>query len=149
MLSTHYATALHNVVYLLLRMFGLQEVPLRNSTARSACSEKGALAASWNNVFPFGFVTERSKSDWSNSTVNRSRLPEMDSPSNVTHSKHKLQRIQNCLARMTVTVVYRIKFQIAIVTCRTLSAKQPTYLVNLLHFCDISRSPISKQRFCS
>ena len=46
LLSTHYATAPHYVVYLLLRMFGLQEVPLRSSTARSACFEKGALAAS-------------------------------------------------------------------------------------------------------
>ena len=44
-------------------------------------------------------------------------------------------------------IVYRIKFKLATVT---LSTQQPTYLVNLLHFSDISRtlrSSISKKRF--
>ena len=44
--------------------------------------------------------------------------------------------------------MYQIKFKLATVTCRTLSIQQPTYLVNLLHFYDISRalrSSISKQ----
>ena len=80
----------------------------------------------------------------------------------------KLQREQNCLARVIrktsrfspslpllkqlhwPPVVYRITFKLATVTQRTLSTQQPTYLVNLLHFSDISRtlrSLVSKQRF--
>ena len=49
-----------------------------------------------------------------------------------------------------IPLVYRIKFKLATVTYRTLSTQQPTYLVNLLHFSDISRtlgSSVSKQRF--
>ena len=47
-------------------------------------------------------------------------------------------------------VVHQIKFNLATVTCRTLSTQQPTYLINLVHFSDISktlRSSISKQLF--
>ena len=46
--------------------------------------------------------------------------------------------------------VYQIIFELAIVTYRTLSIQQPTYLVNLLHFSDISRtlrSSVSKHIF--
>ena len=47
-------------------------------------------------------------------------------------------------------VVYQIKFKLATVTYRALSIQQPTYLVNLLHFSDISmtlRASIYKQVF--
>ena len=45
-------------------------------------------------------------------------------------------------------VVYRIIFKLATLTYRTLYTQQPTYLVNLLHFSDISgtlRSSVSKK----
>ena len=47
-------------------------------------------------------------------------------------------------------VVYRIKIKLATVTYRNLSTQQPTYLVNLLLFFDMSRtlrSSVSKERF--
>ena len=80
----------------------------------------------------------------------------------------KLQHIQICLTRVVLKaprfspslpllmqlhwlpVVYRIKFNLATVTYCTLSTQQLTYLVNLLHFSDTSRtlrSSVFKQRF--
>ena len=75
----------------------------------------------------------------------------------ICHQSCKLQRVQNCLARVILRaprfspslpllkqlhwlpVNYRIKFKLCTLTFRALAIHQPPYLASLLHFSNIPR----------
>ena len=89
----------------------------------------------------------RSRLDYCNSLINNI----------AKHDLSKLQRVQNCLARVILRaprfspslpllkqlhwlpVNYRIKFKLCTLTFRALAIHQPPYLASLLHFSNIPR----------
>ena len=109
------------------------------------------LSISTAKTIPMALISSRL--DYCNSLLNNIAKRELA----------KLQRMQNCLARVVLRaprfspslpllkqlhwlpVSYRINFKLSTLTYRALSTQQPPYLASLLHHSNIPRSSISQQ----